>query len=168
MATAAARMGLTPQGGGAAGVDTVDAHRPAAYTPEGTPRGSMRQRGSSMAHPAETHTPGDRPSFEAIYDEYHAGIYNLCARILCDREEAKDVTQDVFVTAFSRLPGPTERSRRVAWLYRVATNACLNRLRARGGTAAPAIRRRSSASRRRSTSSNAPGTWRWSRARSPR
>ena len=43
-------------------------------------------------------------AFSRVYDDYHAGIYNLCARILDDREEARDVTQDVFIKAFSSPP----------------------------------------------------------------
>jgi DNA-directed RNA polymerase specialized sigma24 family protein len=38
----------------------------------------------------------DREALACVYREYHAAVYNLCARILNDREEAKDVTQDVF------------------------------------------------------------------------
>ena len=75
---------------------------------------------------------GDHAAFARVYADYHPAIFNLCARILGDREEAKDVTQDVFITAFSRPPaddrgGATLRP----WLYRVATNACFNHLRAR-------------------------------------
>ena len=47
---------------------------------------------------------GRRDAFERLYGEYSAPIYNLCARVVCDREEAKDLTQDVFITAFDQLP----------------------------------------------------------------
>ena len=66
-----------------------------------------------------------------MYGDYHAGIYNLCARILCDREEAQDVTQDVFVKAFSKPPAAVEDVRLRPWLFRVATNACFNLIRGR-------------------------------------
>lgn len=81
-------------------------------------------------------------AFERLYAEYSGPIYNLCARILGDREEAKDLTQEVFVKVFDRLPpaeaGPLKLR---PWLYRVATNACFNSLRSRrkldgGGDAA--------------------------------
>jgi RNA polymerase sigma-70 factor (ECF subfamily) len=74
---------------------------------------------------------GDTAAFEPVYARYHAGIYNVCARILGDREEAQDLTQDVFVTAFRRLPSTEGDLRLRPWLYRVATNACLNHLRSR-------------------------------------
>ncbi len=77
---------------------------------------------------------GRRDAFEHLYADYHAPIYNLCARILGDREEAKDLTQDVFITAFSDLPAPERGALKLRpWLYRVATNACLSHLRSRKG-----------------------------------
>ena len=75
---------------------------------------------------------GRRDAFERLYGEYQAPIYNLCARVLGDRDEAKDVTQEVFIKAFDQLPATEPESFGLrAWLYRVATNACLNRLRSR-------------------------------------
>ena len=75
---------------------------------------------------------GRRDAFERLYGEYHAPIYNLCARVLGDREEAKDVTQDVFIKAFHQLPATDAESFGLRpWLYRVATNACFNQLRSR-------------------------------------
>ena len=75
---------------------------------------------------------GRRDAFERLYGEYHAPVYNLCARILGDREEAKDVTQDVFIKALDQMPATDAESFGLRpWLYRVATNACFNRLRSR-------------------------------------
>jgi RNA polymerase sigma-70 factor (ECF subfamily) len=85
---------------------------------------------------------GRRAAFERLYGEYHPAIYNLCARILGDREEAKDLTQEVFIKAFDQLPAPGGEPLKLRpWLYRVATNACFNHLRSRkrlggGGDAA--------------------------------
>ena len=73
---------------------------------------------------------GRRDAFEQLYADYHGPIYNLCARIVGDREEAKDLTQDVFIKAFGQLPQSEELKLR-PWLYRVATNACFNHLRSR-------------------------------------
>ena len=75
---------------------------------------------------------GRRDAFEDLYAAYRAPIYNLCARILGDREEAKDVTQEVFIKAFDRLPAADAGELKLRpWLYRVATNACFNHLRSR-------------------------------------
>ena len=75
---------------------------------------------------------GRPDAFERLYGEYHAPIYNLCARVLGDREEAQDVTQEVFIKAFHQLPEADAESFALRpWLYRVATNACFNTLRSR-------------------------------------
>ena len=76
---------------------------------------------------------GRSDAFECLYGDYRGPIYNLCARIVGDREEAKDLTQEVFIAAFDRLPEPgAEPLELRPWLYRVATNACFNHLRSRG------------------------------------
>jgi RNA polymerase sigma-70 factor, ECF subfamily len=80
---------------------------------------------------AEGLQAGRRDAFERLYADQHAGIYNLCARILGDRQEAEDVTHDTFITAFSSPPEATGQVKLRPWLYRVATNACFNRLRSR-------------------------------------
>ena len=74
---------------------------------------------------------GDHAAFERVYGDHSAAIYNLCARILGDREEARDVTQDVFIKAFSSPPAAAGPVTLRPWLYRVATNACFNHLRVR-------------------------------------
>ena len=75
---------------------------------------------------------GRPEAFERLYADHRAGVYNLCARILGDREEAQDLTHDVFIKAMARLPAPgAEPLKLRPWLYRVATNACFNHLRAR-------------------------------------
>jgi RNA polymerase sigma-70 factor (ECF subfamily) len=73
----------------------------------------------------------DHAAFAQVYASYSQAVYNVCARILGDREEARDVTQEVFLTAFSRPPTVSDDVRLKAWLFRVATNACLNLKRGR-------------------------------------
>lgn len=85
---------------------------------------------------AEGLRAGRSDAFEHLYAEQHAAVYNLCARILGDRAEAEDATHDVFMAAFSKPPAATADVKLRPWLYRVATNLCLNRLRARRRTAA--------------------------------
>ncbi|HLK89748.1 MAG TPA: RNA polymerase sigma factor [Polyangia bacterium] len=65
------------------------------------------------------------------YRDHAGAVYARGARILRDREAARDVTQEVFVRCFGR--GPDLRSQRelLAWLYRVTTNLCLNAIRNR-------------------------------------
>lgn len=71
-----------------------------------------------------------REAFAALHGEHASGIYNLALRLLGNREDAQDISQDVLLKAFKRLGKPGELNQR-AWLYRVTVNACYDHLRAR-------------------------------------
>ena len=74
---------------------------------------------------------GDRAAFAAIYDRYASRLYDFCIGMLRDRDAAADCVQDVFVTAASRLDQLREPDRLRSWLYAVARNEALARIRAR-------------------------------------
>jgi RNA polymerase sigma-70 factor (ECF subfamily) len=74
---------------------------------------------------------GDSGAFEQLYAALHPSIYSFAARLLDDREEAKDVTQEVFLAAYRDLPRHRGALRVEPWLFRVTMNACYDRLRAR-------------------------------------
>ncbi len=67
--------------------------------------------------------------FEACYGRYSRTVYRRALQLLGDSESAHDATQEVFMrvirTGRHVPPEPTP----TAWLYRVTTNLCLNRLR---------------------------------------
>jgi RNA polymerase sigma-70 factor (ECF subfamily) len=63
------------------------------------------------------------------YGAYGGAVYARCWRVLRDKDGARDVTQEVFLRCFGhRLKLRTGREL-LGWLYRVATNLCLNQLR---------------------------------------
>jgi RNA polymerase sigma-70 factor (ECF subfamily) len=67
----------------------------------------------------------------SLYTEYYRPIKVRCRRILADTAAAEDATQETFLRValeLRRLPG-TEAT--FPWLYRIATNVCLNELRSR-------------------------------------
>lgn len=72
---------------------------------------------------------GDARAFEQLYQQYAGVVLNLCFRLLRDREDAKDLTQEVFVRAFTDAGSFQHRAHPLTWLYRIATNLCLNHLR---------------------------------------
>jgi RNA polymerase sigma-70 factor, ECF subfamily len=74
---------------------------------------------------------GDTRAFETLVRRYQRPIYRLAVRMLNDSGEAEDVTQEVFVTAWRRLPDIHEDKAIRSWLFRIATNRCLNILRSR-------------------------------------
>lgn len=72
---------------------------------------------------------GDVKSFEKLVKKYSAPIYNLALRILNNEHEAEDVVQDTFITAFEKLHTFNFQSHFYTWLYRIATNFALMRVR---------------------------------------
>lgn len=82
---------------------------------------------------------GSPDAFTHIYDALHGRIYNLAARIVGDREDAADITQEVFLTAYRRLPGHDGEMRLEPWLYKVTVNACYDHLRRRARRPADAL-----------------------------
>src|SRR5512133_1854626 len=66
----------------------------------------------------------------ALYREYGPAVYRRCVRLLGDREAAKDATQEVFVKLLRDIGKLADRETALPWIYRVATNHCLNLRRA--------------------------------------
>ena len=74
---------------------------------------------------------GDRGAFAEIVSRYERPLYSLALRTLGNPEDARDATQNTFVKAWVNL-GQFDQSRRLfSWLYRIALNESINRLRAR-------------------------------------
>ena len=66
--------------------------------------------------------------FQQVYDEYHAKIFRYLGRIV-GQSEAEDLTQEVFVKVGQSLETFRGESQLSTWIYRIATNAALDRLR---------------------------------------
>ena len=75
---------------------------------------------------------GDPEALAAAYDRYGPALYTYCRSMLHDADEAADALQDTFVVAARKLDGLRDPDRLRPWLYAVARNECLRRLRARG------------------------------------
>jgi RNA polymerase sigma-70 factor (ECF subfamily) len=75
---------------------------------------------------------GDRQAFEQLFVLLRGDVYNLAARILGDRDEAQDITQEVFLRAYRHLPEASDQVRPEAWVFRTTVNACYDHLRRRG------------------------------------
>ena len=71
----------------------------------------------------------DPDAFEAVYREHVGRVHALCLRMTGDRREAEELTQDVFVRAWERLPGFRGESALATWLHRLAVNVVLERAR---------------------------------------
>lgn len=72
---------------------------------------------------------GDRNAAETVYRALADVVYTLAARILGDRQLAREVTQDTFVDVIERAATLERDEALVAWVRSIATNHCLMRLR---------------------------------------
>jgi len=76
---------------------------------------------------------GDESGYEHLLSRYRRGIYNLAYRMLGNAEDANDAAQEAFVKAFTSLEKYDHRFKFSSWLYRIATNHCVDALRKRKG-----------------------------------
>lgn len=67
----------------------------------------------------------------AVAERYRASIYRYILRLVRDPERADDLTQETFLRVHQRLEGLKDAGALEAWLYRIATNICYDRLRGR-------------------------------------
>lgn len=64
--------------------------------------------------------------FEVLYDRYATMVYNKCYGFAKDADEAKDLTQDVFLKLFVKLASFKGKSKFSTWLYAFTYNHCVN------------------------------------------
>jgi RNA polymerase sigma-70 factor (ECF subfamily) len=73
---------------------------------------------------------GETAAFELLVLRYQQTIFRLAQRMTRNVEDAKDITQEAFVQAYRCLGSFQGQSSFSTWLYRIAVNLCLNRLKA--------------------------------------
>lgn len=76
---------------------------------------------------------GDSNAFEALVTENERLVYNLALKMLGNEADAMDASQETFVKAYTSLAGFRGESKFSVWLYRLASNVCVDMLRARRG-----------------------------------
>ena len=70
----------------------------------------------------ETHNYG----FNLLVREYQRKVYSIVRKMVIDHDDANDVTQEVFIKVHKNLKSFREDSQLFTWIYRIATNECLN------------------------------------------
>ena len=78
---------------------------------------------------------GERQAFEALVERYKQKAYRIAFHFTRDREEAKDLSQEAFLRAFTHLNGFDRRAGFYTWFYRILVNLCLDQRRRRGRVA---------------------------------
>ena len=74
---------------------------------------------------------GNINDFEQLVTAYEKNVYNLALRMVGDPDDAADITQETFIKAYRALGSFRGDSKFSSWLYRIASNVCLDFLRSR-------------------------------------
>jgi RNA polymerase sigma-70 factor (ECF subfamily) len=74
---------------------------------------------------------GDADAFATLVESHQERLLRLCERLLGDVEEARDAAQEVFLKAYRKAGEVRPQGQVYTWLYRIAVNHCLNKLRRR-------------------------------------
>ena len=107
---------------------------------DGGAAGSLRTTDEELFRKAQA---GDRGAYGQIATRYQHRLYNAIVRMVGDREEARELTQETLVRGLAKIEGFRGESQPYTWLFRIAVNLSISRLR--------------KVQRRRTFSLNAPG-----------
>ena|SRR5688572_12663911 len=83
-------------------------------------------QGATLEDVARRAVDGDREALDSLVQALQGGIYGLAVRMLWNREDAEDATQEILVRVVTRLSQFDFRSKLKTWVYRVAVNYILD------------------------------------------
>ena len=69
---------------------------------------------------------GDMAAFEQLVLAHEKRVYNIALRMAGSSEDAKDISQEVFLKVFRSIPSFDERAAFSTWIYRITVNACID------------------------------------------
>lgn len=72
---------------------------------------------------------GDNDAFNQLMDNYFKKIYNIAFRMANNTDDAADMTQEIMIKLFKNISSFSGNSKFSTWVYRVATNTCLDELK---------------------------------------
>ena len=72
---------------------------------------------------------GDQNAFGEIVELYKDKVFQICFRMVGNAHEAEDLAQEAFVRAYTNINSFNQNLKFSTWLYRIATNLCIDRLR---------------------------------------
>ena len=111
----------------------MDPSAPPPRSPKSRPSGAGNRPVDLLVEAFREGKPG---AFDAIVRAHQDRVFAFCTRMLSDREDALDVAQEVFLSAYRNLGGFRGDASLSTWLLRIAANRCLNRIRQRSARAA--------------------------------
>jgi RNA polymerase sigma-70 factor (ECF subfamily) len=74
---------------------------------------------------------GEKDAYQAIHERYDERVQRVCRRMLGKREDAQEAAQETFIRVYTALGKFNGRYQLGAWITRIATNVCLDHIRAR-------------------------------------
>jgi len=74
---------------------------------------------------------GDTHAFAVLVDRYKNFVFTLSLKMLQNRQEAEEVSQDAFIKVYKSLHKFKSESKFSTWLYKITYNTCLDRLRSK-------------------------------------
>ena len=74
---------------------------------------------------------GDNRAYDRLMKKYHDAISNFIYRMIQDKAQVEDLTQEAFIKAFGSLASFNEEYAFSTWLYKIATNNCIDYIRRR-------------------------------------
>ena len=72
---------------------------------------------------------GDETAYKKLLKKYHDAIFNFIFRMVHDRQQVEDLTQEAFIKAFSSLDKFNDEYAFSTWLYKIATNNSIDYIR---------------------------------------
>src|SRR5436190_9591361 len=72
---------------------------------------------------------GDQQAFRRLVEKHQRFVYTVCFRMIGNRADTEDITQETFVRLWKHLSRYRPGIRLTTWLYSIATNLCLDHLR---------------------------------------
>ncbi len=76
---------------------------------------------------------GDMAALEALIIQHEKIVYNVALRMMNHAEDAKDISQEVFLKAYRNIASFDERATFSTWIYRITINTCIDEMRKRKG-----------------------------------
>ena len=72
---------------------------------------------------------GNQSAFGQLLDTYQQKVFGTCISFIPNKEDAEDVSQEVFIAVFKSIHQFKENSKLATWIYKIATNKCLEFIR---------------------------------------
>ncbi len=72
---------------------------------------------------------GDQDAYAEVVEIYGEKVFQICYRMLGNRHEAEDIAQEAFLRAYVNIHSFNINLKFSSWLYRIATNLCIDRIR---------------------------------------